>query len=328
MALQKRGAFLTLGMTFLSILILALGSAILKNAEDSEERIYEMGSMDRLFHLERSLQHAYRDLFFGVFGMNMTHNQTQHTLTLSIPAATASTADRAFVEHALAHNVSEELIRTAYPNFNFTSVRTAAEIWYPSTNSTAFFIPQVNVTYVYARIKNPATFNLPPLPSDTNGLIMYVNETSALSASPIERYMLRIYSSQADGNVSWVTHTPGPFNLTIEFYGPNANSSDSKLITFRQPPSIPPLPNIPAQNITINMSTTPWPMITVGTATAGLFKDKGYLFFGPYTYNVTMNLTVVYTAPLASNMTMYSYDVFNISSPDLRIGKSSFYRLL
>ena len=325
--MHKHGAFLTLGMTFLSVLVLALGAAILKNAEDSETRIYELGSMDRLFHLQSSLQTAYSELLLGTFGINISNDQDSHTITFPVPSGGATTPDPGFVFYTRAHNFTETMVQTFSYQFNLTSQMTAAEVFYPATNSTAFSINPVNITYAYVHTRNAATFFLPSgLPVDTNGIIMYtpLPNPGTPDLLMIKRYLIQLISS-VDGNVSWGTSTLGSFNLSVEYYGPNGFSSDSKLISFTQPLGA----GQSAQNITINDTglTTP-PLISVSTATSGPFAGYGQIFIAPYTSNFTAFITVFYQTSLARNMTVYNYDIFNISSPDLGIGKSNFYRIL
>lgn len=56
---QKRGVFLTLGITFLSLVILSLATLILRHAESSDERLMELAAYDRLYNLDRSVSDAF-----------------------------------------------------------------------------------------------------------------------------------------------------------------------------------------------------------------------------------------------------------------------------
>ena len=54
----KKGILLTLGITFLALVVLALATLILRNAESSEERLVELAGMDRLYNLGSSLERS------------------------------------------------------------------------------------------------------------------------------------------------------------------------------------------------------------------------------------------------------------------------------
>ena len=179
MHFSKKGAFLTLGMTFISIMILAVGSAILKNAQDSEERIFELGSMDRLYNLGYSIQESYRTMYLGTFPFNYTGNQTEHSFSVAIPSpyllpSDLYTTDYAFIHFQSLYNATNTLVDGLYPNFNFTS----DNIVFPNTNSTSIFLPEVNMSYTYLYTDSyipPTNFFLSPnMPnSPTNCLIVY-----------------------------------------------------------------------------------------------------------------------------------------------------------
>ncbi len=53
--LMKKGVFMTLGMVFVSLTILAFANVILDNSETSESRIKEFAETERLYNLDRSL---------------------------------------------------------------------------------------------------------------------------------------------------------------------------------------------------------------------------------------------------------------------------------
>ncbi len=333
MNLNKRGAFLTLGMTFISIMILAVGSAILKNAQDSEERVFELGSMDRLYNMANSIQESYRTMYLGIFPFNYTGNQTEHSFSVAIPSpyvlpSDLYITDYAFIYFPSLYNASNTLIRGLYPSFNFTSSNTV----FPNTNSTSIFTPEVNMSYTYLYTDShiqPTTFSLSPnMPSQpTNGLIVY--DQSSPASAEIESYKIILKNPLIDGNVSWDYYTAGLTELTVEYYGPNDNSTDTKSISFLD---ISGNPDDLAQIIRINTSTPstsmPWPQISINTANGGPFKDKGQMFIAPYAYNFTATVTVNYAIPLPRNITFYTYDSFNLTSQDLGIGKYSFYRIV
>ncbi|MEK6839708.1 MAG: hypothetical protein AABX72_02100, partial [Nanoarchaeota archaeon] len=187
-------------------------------------------------------------------------------------------------------------------------------------NATGIITPELNISYVYAHMKTPASLHQLTVPPFSNSLIVY---TRSLQSDPVDTYLIQLYGP-FDGNVSWGTYTPGTVNITVEYHGPNATTVDSKMSSFTSAPI-----GRAAQNITINVTgPTPWPIVSVSTAVSGPFTGWGQILIAPYKYNFTAVVTSIYATPLVRNVTFYSYDKFNLSSKDLRIGKATNYRLL
>ncbi|MEK6903059.1 MAG: hypothetical protein AABW64_00235 [Nanoarchaeota archaeon] len=74
---DKKGVLLTLGITFLSLVVLALATIILRSAETSEERLVELAGIDRLYNLGSSTERSLALALYPYTGINMTlANQT------------------------------------------------------------------------------------------------------------------------------------------------------------------------------------------------------------------------------------------------------------
>ena len=74
---DKRGVLLTLGITFLSLVVLALATIILRSAETSEERLVELAGIDRLYNLGSSTERSLGLALYPYTGINLTlANQT------------------------------------------------------------------------------------------------------------------------------------------------------------------------------------------------------------------------------------------------------------
>ena len=101
---QRRGVLLTLGVTFLAIVILTLATLILKHAETSEERLVELASVDRVYNLGNSLQRSLSESLYSLTEINLT--VTNDTIILgrqlgAYPDPTLSTLTPAWYDYKL-----------------------------------------------------------------------------------------------------------------------------------------------------------------------------------------------------------------------------------
>jgi len=77
---RKAGVFLTLGITFLSLLVLSLATLILRNAEDSDERLMELSGYDRFYNIDRAVSDAFRVYDTDVAGFKLIVNDANISL--------------------------------------------------------------------------------------------------------------------------------------------------------------------------------------------------------------------------------------------------------
>ena len=114
---RKAGVFLTLGITFLSLLVLSLATLILRNAEDSDERLMELSGYDRFYNIDRAVSDAYRMYDVDVSGMHLFANDTH----ISIRKFTDGSEDREIVYSVFAKIFFGFYLNTLY---NSTTVHT------------------------------------------------------------------------------------------------------------------------------------------------------------------------------------------------------------
>lgn len=74
---RRSGVLLTLGITFISLLVLSLATLILRNAEDSDERLMELAGYDRVYNIDRAISDAYRTYDTDVAGFKIIANDTK-----------------------------------------------------------------------------------------------------------------------------------------------------------------------------------------------------------------------------------------------------------
>ena len=124
----KRGAFLTLGITFVSITVLTLAALILRNAEMSEERISEFAIMDRVYNLDKSVGISYKRMVEESAGFNFSvsdeginfskfHNRT----FIDNGTYPAYYIDKVFQKFTLQRTAMTFYLRGIYPGLRFSS---------------------------------------------------------------------------------------------------------------------------------------------------------------------------------------------------------------
>jgi len=70
----SKGVLLTLGITFISLIVLSFATLILRNAENSDLRLTELASIDRIHTLSSSLERALFRSYLPLTGINLTLN--------------------------------------------------------------------------------------------------------------------------------------------------------------------------------------------------------------------------------------------------------------
>ena len=69
---MKKGAFFTLGIMIVVILLFALTSLIYKNSLESKNRVADMGVLDRVFDIDHSIQKSLRRIFIIDSGLDIS----------------------------------------------------------------------------------------------------------------------------------------------------------------------------------------------------------------------------------------------------------------
>ncbi len=107
---NRSGMFLTLGITFLSLLVLGLATLILRNAEDSDERLMELSGYDKFYNIDRATSDAFRvyDLDVAGFSLNATNT------TIYLKKFTDRTNDPGITQMALAKIFYSFYLNTLY----------------------------------------------------------------------------------------------------------------------------------------------------------------------------------------------------------------------
>lgn len=324
--MNKNGAFLTLGMTFISVLILTLGGIILKNAVSSESRIAEMGGMGRLYNVERSLQSAYSDMFKETLGLNMTLNGQWHSVELNLSAR--SRADDKLYFMNVSHFVFSEYLKTIYPSFRSSRARMLTDV-----NQSSWYLQGMNISYVYTHVnKDEADKVFFPAKASpgSQALIIY----SANDDTIIKEYNITLKNLAQDGNVSWNYFTGGgTAKVGIAYIGKSGTSSNMMTdVNFQQPLGM------AAQNVSINTTIyqlpfDEYPLITMSVAEAGPFAGMRQIMIQPMTFNFSAKVTIIYqdSAQTRTNATrFYSYDTFDMSFKELNLsfGKIANYQVM
>ncbi len=120
----KRGALLTLGITFVSLTVLTLATLLLRNAETSEERLAEFGAFDRIYNLDASVQVVIRDIIKTLSSLNMTVNGTNVTFEKSL----FYNKDQNYEDFRARIEFYDELIKTIEPLVDIDSSGSSSSI--------------------------------------------------------------------------------------------------------------------------------------------------------------------------------------------------------
>jgi len=232
----KQGAFLTLGITFISILILTLSSLILRHAETSEERIYELGSFEKFYITDESIRDTYNEMVEKILNMHVTStfNATGDSTTrVNITKKMYNTTDnelRRFIDARLILFYLYGIVLD--PQFKLKSLSTSEMV-------IRFAPNPLNYRYYYSADEDDLTQTI----SETN--IVYITQIDQnLTALEIHAY----YNESLPGknaSVDWITYfdtnppnLPPFVNLTFAVHGPNGwVDSQTRLSSFGNPPT-------------------------------------------------------------------------------------------
>lgn len=141
--MKKKGVFLTLGITFVSIAVLSLASLVLRNSEYSEDRIMELAAIDRIYSIDRSLGFVYRDILFDVLKFNLTINESYIKMDKFVTNVTVdSDIDRAVIDG---------LFSLLYANSIFKDFGYSATSLTQEYSKFYFDYPYTDIIYYQAR---------------------------------------------------------------------------------------------------------------------------------------------------------------------------------
>src|SRR3989338_5129801 len=87
---RSKGVLLTLGITFVSLIVLSFATLILRNAENSDVRLTELSSVDRIYTLSSSLERSLFRSYFPLTGINLTLNNDTITIVKDTRRTTGS----------------------------------------------------------------------------------------------------------------------------------------------------------------------------------------------------------------------------------------------
>ena len=79
-SLRSKGVLLTLGITFICLIVLSFATLILRNAENSDVRLTELSSIDRVYTLTSSLERGISRSYYPITGINLTLNNDTITI--------------------------------------------------------------------------------------------------------------------------------------------------------------------------------------------------------------------------------------------------------
>tara|TARA_Y100000310_G_scaffold144893_3_gene144239 strand:- start:53130 stop:54152 length:1023 start_codon:yes stop_codon:yes gene_type:complete len=110
---KTKGVLLTLGITFLALVVLTLATLILRNAETSEERLVELAGIDRLYNLGSSTERSLAESLYPYTGVYF--NITNDTIIIARqmhpwPDNTLWSIDWRFFDYKLT-------LMTIFPNY-------------------------------------------------------------------------------------------------------------------------------------------------------------------------------------------------------------------
>lgn len=321
--LRKHGAFLTLGITFVSLLLLVFVSILLKHAETSEQRLAEFASFDRIATLDTSIQRAYREGFLTIFAMNISSNTSSLYIIQPLARTLTTEIDQRFTHFQTFSIISSQYLATRNTLFNFSS-----STLYPLLNHTFLFGKPFNFSYGYLAIDSAADVDLSTLPAypvslsqESNAVLLVINQSLDLRIRLTHAFHPAPLSPNPDGEglVSWDLNqgTDGPqITLTVESSFPNFNSTITDSV-FTQT-----ITGEAAHRIFFNYTIAARPIIEIGNFFGGPFDMQTGILIAPFDNDVLLEIEA--SSPgLTIPPQLYSYDNFNFSIPDTPISKTS-----
>jgi len=82
---MKKGVLLTIGMLFLSSIVLSLAVMLFHNTQGTENRFAELSLYDRLYDLDSSIQRGFKEIFTRNSGVTLTIENNLVTITETLP---------------------------------------------------------------------------------------------------------------------------------------------------------------------------------------------------------------------------------------------------
>lgn len=140
----KRGALLTLGITFVSLTVLSLATLLLRNAETSEERLIEFGAFDRLYNLDASAQASIREMIKTLSTLSMTINGTNVTFEKNL----FYNKDQNYEDFRARIEFYDELIKTIEPLLDIDSHGSSSSVC-GSSGELLLDVKPVGLNYSY-----------------------------------------------------------------------------------------------------------------------------------------------------------------------------------
>lgn len=236
---DKRGVLLTLGITFLSLVVLALATIVLRNAESSEDRLVELAGIDRLYNLGSSTERTLALALYPYTGLNVTVSNVTLVIERQMypyPDKTLWSLDPSFFDYQLIIRlIYSEYLKSVSKNVN--SVAEAN----PLTRSIRLDISPVNFFY-WLNTEN-ITLNDPdqglqgevykPLHINTNSSgptnstlqLLFFSSVAQLNPYIITNYTFYFQHDTRNGIINWsrreVTTGDRKVRITIQIDGPN-----------------------------------------------------------------------------------------------------------
>lgn len=316
---KRKGVFLTLGITFVSILVLTLASLVLRNAESSEERMTELAALDRIYNLDRSLGTIYKEIFLNVLQFNMTINETYIKFDKFLTNVSADTdEDRAVIDMLYSLYYADSL----YSGFSYLLTATSTNyIWYE------FDRPKVRLLYYIA--KNAST----GIPGFEVGGTPFIVLT--IDPKLVKDYTVIVKHKSLNGTVNWTDYTPEPspcidpyastygcghtLNVTVLGTG-GWVSSDKRSISL----DIDPTGNLTQKIYILNYTTDPviTPFVGAGTigSGGGILADATVTGVVSFVHNLTFTFLINYYPNNKTTLSMLG-DTIGIEIPELGIKK-------
>jgi len=287
--MKRKGVFLTLGITFVSVIILTLASLILRNAESSEERITELASFDRLYNLDRSLGKVYKEILLNITNFNITINESFIKVDKFFTAnESVSDLDRTIIDVLFALFYSH----TIYEGFTYIlSTVTNEYIW------LNFDYPSMSLLYYQIKAGNATNPNNPFGVTGINKILALLTNTKL-----VRNYTIIVKHDSLNGTINWTVYTPEPnpcdnaynntigcghtLNVTVLGPGGWVNSS-MRMINITSPQN-----ELLSQAIHIigygtNINNTP----LLGLSSGGFFS--GYVAYGVVNYQNNLTVTLI-----------------------------------
>ena len=198
----KKAVLLTLGITFISLVVLALASLILRNAESSEERLTEMSAAERFYNLDVSIQRGFSNVFKAKSGFNITANTTLKTLI--IEKNLTANSDPVFQKFISEVEVFDRLL---YSIYSFHDIATKIDLGALFTTNRdkmklEFYPMQRHLTYY--------------LPKQTDFKVLEIDFNST---TDIKNITIKFDSNISNGTIQATFDTAGPW-VTVIFDGP------------------------------------------------------------------------------------------------------------